>query len=387
MGQWSDWKHLPFKLNVFTKVSGIVRFYLDAVDPQLKLYLSPINFDPRKPAFPISYPAHYAEELADEIGLYHTIGQAEDTWSLNEGRVSDQTFLDQCQLVIQEREAMLNYELKRFKNGLLVCVFDTPDRIQHMFWRFHDPEHSLYDAAAAKQFEGVFPTLYQSMDRILGEVMKRVDDNTVLIVLSDHGFSQFRTAVHTNAWLKEQGFLVFRPDAPNDGMHEFFSGVDWSKSKAYAVGLSGIYLNRQGRERFGTVTADQAPAVVDELTKALLEITDPATGKKIVHRVYRKEDIYEGPYTDRAPDLVVAFEEGYRTSWQTALASTPSVIMEPNAKRWSGDHCVDPPFVSGVLLSNRPINTSEPRIIDIAPTILKLFGIQAPETMDGRSLL
>ncbi len=386
VGQWSEWKKVTFTFNPLAKASGIVRFYLGGIDP-LQLYLSPINFDPRSPAFPISYPPKYAKELAKEIGLYYTIGQAEDTWSLNEGRVSDETFLQQCQQVIKEREAMLLRELKRFKNGLLVCCFDTPDRVQHMFWRFHDPGHPLYNADEAKKFEHVFPNLYQSMDRILGEIMEHVDDDTVLIVLSDHGFSQFRTAVHTNAWLREKGFLVFRPDAPDEGIHDFFAGVDWSKTKAYAVGLSGIYLNRQGRERHGIVGPDEAPKVDADISKALLELTDPSTGKPIVKHVYRKEEIYEGPMIDNAPDLFIGFEEGYRTSWQTALGSTPKTQMEPNAKRWSGDHCIDPPYVSGVLLVNRHINTTSPRIIDIAPTILQLFGLEPPASVDGKALI
>ena len=389
VGEWSEWKTLTFEFNRLTKVSGIVRFYLASVTPGFELYMSPINFDPRKPAFPISYPAAYAEELAEAIGLYHTIGQAEDTWSLNEGRVSDETFLEQCDRVIQEREAMLDYELARFHQGLLVTVFDTPDRIQHMFWRFQDPGHPLYDQRLAKHFEDVFPKLYQSMDRILGKVLQHVDGNTTLLVLSDHGFSQFRTAVHTNGWLKQQGYLAFKPTASTDpkDLHELFAGVEWSKTKLYAVGLAGIYFNKAGRERLGLVTEAEVPQLTEQVTKALLALKDPATGQRVVSKVFRKEEIYEGPYLNQAPDLVLGFEPGYRTSWQTALGATPSRVFEPNAKRWSGGHCVDPINVPGVLLVNRPINTEAPRIIDIAPTILTLFGIEPPESMDGRSLL
>ncbi len=387
VGEWSDWKKASFKMGPFTKASGMVRFYLKSISPQLNLYVSPINFDPRSPAFPISYPANYSKELAEHIGLFHTLGQAEDTWSLNEGRVSEETFLEQSYQVIREREAMLLHELNRFDKGLLVCVFDTPDRIQHMFWRFHDPGHPLYDKALAEKYADVFPKLYQTMDRILGDIMKYIDDKTVLVVLSDHGFSQFRTAVNMNRVLTDSGFLQFDSEAKNGGSNEFFQHVDWSQSKAYAVGLAGIYLNRQGRERNGIVSSEEASAVTDEIIKKLMELKDPSTGKNVVHHVYRKEEIYDGPYVDNAPDLVVGFEEGYRFSWQTALGATPAGVFEPNAKRWSGDHCVDPPFVSGVLLMNRKINTQAPRIIDIAATILKLFQVEAPASMDGRSLL
>ena len=387
VGAWSDWKKVSFEMGPLTKASGMVRFYLESVSPQFSLYVSPINFDPRSPAFPISYPTSYSKELAEHIGLFHTLGQAEDTWSLNEGRVSEDTFLEQSYQVIKEREAMFLHELNRFDKGLLVCVFDTPDRIQHMFWRFHDPQHPLYNAELAKKYEDVLPKLYQTMDKILGEAMKFVDDKTVLMVLSDHGFSEFRTAVHVNRWLKEAGLLQFKEEPKPGEANEFFQNVDWSKTKAYAVGLAGIYLNRQGRERNGILTNEEAAVVTDEIIRKFGELTDPTTGKKVVHKVYRKEEIYDGPYVDDAADLVVGFEEGYRFSWQTALGATPSTVFEPNAKRWSGDHCVDPPYVSGVFLANRKINTNQPRIIDIAATILKLFEIEAPTSIDGRSLL
>jgi len=386
-GQWSDWKRLTFNVSVLVKVSGIVRFYLDSVTPDLNLYLSPINFDPYAPAFPISYPPKYAGELADKIGLFHTLGQAEDTWSLNEGRLDDETFLQLAEQILKERESMLFYELERFKNGLVVCVFDTPDRVQHMFWRFQDLEHPLYDAALADKFKDVLPKLYQSMDRILGDVMNYVDENTILIVLSDHGFNTFRTAVHMNTWLEQEGFLVFKRKGTSNQSGEFFVGVDWSKTKAYAVGLAGIYLNRTGRESQGIVTPDQVSDVSNQLIEKLLKLQDPSTGKTIVSKVYKREEIYEGPFVDEAADFIVGFEKGYRMSWQTALGATPATLMEPNAKRWSGDHCVNPDFVPGVLLMNKPLHGESPRIIDIAPTILKLFEIELPASMDGRALL
>ncbi len=387
VGRWSDWKRMSFRLNAFTKVFGIVRFYLTAISPELQLYMSPINFDPRHPAFPISTPGGYAAELAEEIGFYYTLGQAEDTWSLNEGRLSDETFLEECGEVIREREAMLTYELGRFKRGLLVCCFDTPDRVQHMFWRFRNPKHPLYDAVQAEKFKEVFPNLYRSMDAVLGKILASADEKTTVIVLSDHGFNEFQTAVHTNAWLAQQGFLVFKPGTVPDGTKEFFEGVDWSKTTVYAVGLAGIYLNRKGREGQGIVTEDQVPAITERLTGALLGLKDPQTGKPVVHRLYRREEVYHGPYVEAAPDFVVAFEKGYRSSWQTALGGVPPVVFEPNAKRWSGDHCVDPAFVPGVLLMNRPIHVQAPSLVDIAPTILKLFGLPPPDSVDGQSLL
>ncbi len=387
VGRWSDWKKMSFTMGPMAQVAGIARFYLEAVEPELKLYLSPIGFDPRAPAFPISHPKGYSAELAEEIGLYATLGQAEDTWSLNEGRVSDDTFLQQCDEVIREREAMLLYELNRFEKGLLVCCFDTPDRIQHMFWRYHDTEHPLYDPEQAKKYADLFPKLYQRMDEILGKVMRVVDDHTVLIVLSDHGFSNYRTSVHTNAWFVQEGFLALEPGTDRSENLEFFSGVDWSKSRVYAVGLAGIYLNLRGREREGIVAPEEVPALSEQLAQSLAKMKDPATGKPVVRRLYRKDEAYRGAALDRAPDFVIAFEPGYRSSWQTALGGIPPLFFEPNLKRWSGDHCVEPSLVPGVLLVNRPVSRTSPEIVDIAPTILVLFGLEIPESVDGAPLL
>ena len=282
--------------------------------------------------------------------------------------------------------AMLRHELSRFRRGLLVAVFDTPDRVQHMFWRFRDPQHPLYDPALAKRYERVIPELYESMDRILGEVLASAGDQTAVLVASDHGFSEFRTAVHLNAWLRDHGWLVMAPDASLENTHQSFEGVDWPKTKAYAIGLAGVYLNRAGREGQGIVTPEEAGGLLDRLAGELGRLTDPATGRPVIRRIYRREELYAGPYADQAPDLVLGFEAGYRASWDTVLGDVPPQVFVPNTKRWSGDHGIDPPLVPGVLLVNRPIASQQPRIIDLAPTILSLFGLEPPAEMDGQAL-
>ena len=387
VGAWSDWWRFRFPIGPWMSVSGIGRFHLVSTRPALNLYLSPIQFDPLKPAFPISSPPEYAAELAHDIGLYHTLGQAEDTWGYNEGRVSGTVFLQQAYTVLAEREAMWQRELRRFHGGLLVGVFDTPDRIQHMFWRAYDTDHPAHTPELAKEFGQVLPDLYQRMDAIVGQTLQYLDDKTVLIVLSDHGFTTFRRVVHLNRWLQQHGWLTERPTAGAGPQGTaFFQTVDWSKTRAYAVGLAGLYLNLKGRERAGIVDPADAPALTAELRDQLLAARDPKTGTPFVRTVDAGGALYHGPYAARGPDLVLGYADTYRSSWQTALGGIPAEITEDNRKAWSGDHGVDPSLVPGVFLCNRPIQEPHPRIIDLAPTILSLLGLEAPEATDGKAL-
>lgn len=385
-GAWSDWWRIRFPIGPGINVSGIARFYLVSTRPALNVYLSPVQFDPLKPAFPISSPPAYAAELAHDLGLYHTLGQAEDTWGYNEGRVSGAVFLQQAYTVLAEREAMWRRELERFRGGLLVGVFDTPDRIQHMFWRTQDEGHPGYSAALAKEFAGVIPDLYQRMDAIVGHTLARLDDRTVLIVLSDHGFTTFRRVVHLNRWLQQHGWLTERVSAGEAADASLFQTVDWSRTRAYAVGLAGIYLNLKGRERAGVVEPAEAPAVADAIRRALLQARDPLDGAPLVRTVDLGAELYHGPQAAHGPDLVLGYADGYRASWQTALGGVPAEVVDHNRKAWSGDHCVDPQLVPGIFLCNRPIAEANPRIIDIAPTILSWLGLEPPEETDGQTL-
>ncbi len=200
--EWSDWVELKFKLGFFKKVKGIAKFYLTKTDP-LQLYISPIEVHPKDPVFKFTNPDEYAADLAERIGLYHTLGMPEDTKALSEGRFGEEAFLESCKQIMHEREEMLFYELSHFDQGVLAFVFDTTDRIQHMFWRFEDPELFGTDKADYEKYKDVVEDYYRWMDKILEKISKYVDKNTTLIVCSDHGFSSFRRAMHVNSWLVE----------------------------------------------------------------------------------------------------------------------------------------------------------------------------------------
>ena len=272
--------------------------------------------------------------------------------------------------------------LSRTREGLCAVVFDASDRLQHMFWRYMDKNHP--SPLEGKEFESVIPEMYQRMDRLVGEVRAQLSPHDTLIVLSDHGFSSFRRGINLNRWLEEQGLLKLRPDGREQ---DYFRGVRWEETRAFACGLSGIYLNRRGRERLGTVTDDEVTALKQRLIQELEQIVDPLTGERAIRRVYDTAAEYRGLYADEAPDLIVGYAPGYRVSWESVTGKVEPTVFSDNVKAWSGDHHVDPGAVPGILLSNRKITTDQPHIMDLAPSILSLFDVPVPRYMEGKSVL
>ncbi len=386
--EWSDWIPLVFSLSFLRRVSGICRFYLDSIKPELRLYLSPIQVDPQNPAFPISYPDEYATELRHDIGSYSTLGIPEDTNALSDGCFDDDAFLSLCDNVMIEREKMLWHELEQFKQGLLAFVFDTTDRIQHIYWSTIDPGHPAYNEAHARKYQNVIGDYYRRVDKILRRVLESIDQHTVICIMSDHGFTSFRRAVHLNSWLVQNGLMVLRRPARDEQGDPLFKNVVWERTKAYALGFSSIYLNLRGREGKGIVTpGHEAEQLKGKIASVLTSLRDPKTGGTVIRHVYTREELYSGPYISHSPDLVVGFEPYYRASWQTAIGGVPPKILEDNQKNWSGDHLIDAQCVPGIFLINRKTSVLQPNVIDIAPTVLACFQIHQPESMEGISLL
>jgi predicted AlkP superfamily phosphohydrolase/phosphomutase len=386
-GEWSGWIRIAFKPLPFKQVWGICKFFLQALDPYLKLYLSPVQADPQQPAFPISYPDKYAAGLAEQMGSYATLGIPEDTNAISDGCIDDDAFLGLCDSIMAEREKMLWYELGRFKEGLLTFVFDTTDRIQHIYWGTSDPQHPGYDAEIARKYGQVIADYYRRMDAILERVLQAVDDSTVLCIVSDHGFGSFRRAVHVNSWLAQTGLMCLKGPASDGQGDPLFKNVNWAKTRAYAVGFSSIYLNLAGREGKGIVDpGDGAKLLQAKVIDTLLSLRDPKTGAVPIKRVYRREELFSGPCAAAAPDLVIGFSPGYRASWQTAIGSAPPKILEDNLKRWSGDHITDADSVPGIFLCNRPIASPAPTVKDIAPTVVDCFRLARAAEMEGKSL-
>src|SRR5207249_5333584 len=152
-------------------------------------------------------------------------------------------------------------------------------------------------------------------------------------------------------------------------------------------GLTGIFINTKNKYSQGIVSpGDEADRLREEIAQRLGALIDPQNGTKAIKKVYIAPKVYRGPYKDQAPDLIVGYERGYRVSWEAAIGRTTREVFHSNTKAWSGDHCVDPSVVPGVLFCNRAIASENPRLLDIAPTVLDLFGVAVPHYMDGQAL-
>jgi predicted AlkP superfamily phosphohydrolase/phosphomutase len=384
LGRHSPWITLEFSAGLGVKVRGISRFILKSLDPHVELYATPINIDPEKPAMPISHPFYYAVYLAKLIGPYATLGLAEDTWALNERIIDESQFIEQSYLINEEREKMLFNELDKVKKGAVVCVFDITDRIQHMLWRYIDHDHPANRDKECDAHKDAIENLYVKVDETVGRLKAHIDERTAFIVLSDHGFKSFRRGVNLNSWLKREGYLHLRE---GDESGEWFEGVDWSRTKAYALGLGGIYVNLKGRESQGIVDPDDLPNLVMELKDLLGGLTDEGTGKVAIKTAYDAREEYTGPYVAEGPDLIIGYSAGYRASWEGVTGRVTGEVFSDNTKAWSGDHCIDPECVPAVLISNRKIVSDSPSIQDIAPSVLNLFGVPVPPYMDGRPVI
>jgi predicted AlkP superfamily phosphohydrolase/phosphomutase len=396
-GEWSGWVPLTFKVNFLLSIKGMTQFHVVRADRELQLYASPVNLDPRSPPIPISKPDGYADEMADAIGLYRTLGWAESAdKALNEGRLDEATFLYDSERAMEDREKLILKALEKDDWDLFVAAIETTDRISHMMWRLIDPRHPMYQADLATRYGDSIEKVYRRADDLVGRLRQKVPAEAVFMVMSDHGFHSFRRSVNLNTWLVQNGYMVFEGQesgvktlADLFGRGKFWEGVDWSRTRAYAVGLGQIYFNLRGRESQGMVSAGaEYAALQKEIGDKLVQLVDPETNEKVMSAVYRRDDMYTGEYLQYAPDLQVGFNDGYRVGWQDTLGGIQRQVVENNNRKWSGDHCATATEISGgVLFMNRKLSRPDPQITDLAPTVLQLLEVPLPADLDGKPLL
>jgi predicted AlkP superfamily phosphohydrolase/phosphomutase len=386
-GRWTRWIKIAFKVGM-RRIPGMVRFLLMQCEPDLKLFVYPVSIDPANQVFAITYPQTFGRQLEQAIGTFHTLGMPEMIHPLSHKRYGFAEFLAQTNIVSKERTKMFEQELDRFDKGLLAFVFDHTDRIQHALWSTTDEQHPIYREREAKLHGEVICETYRQMDSLVGKALEKADDDTLLMVISDHGFGSFRRQVHVNRWLIENGYMHLKGTDKREGAG-LFGDVDWTKTRAYAVGFASIYVNLAGREGGGIVKGGaQYTELCTQLARRLKRLFDGETSRPVVHEVYQARQLYNGgPAAGEGPDLLVGLKPGYRFSWQTALGAAPTRLIEDNTTRWSGDHIFDPGFMPGVLLSNKRFETTNPRGVDIAPTVLSFLGLNVPDHMTGRPLI
>ena len=381
-GQWSNWLKLDFEMSkpgFDENISGICRFYLQEVTPNFRLYVSPINTDPSRPYLKITEPPEFIEQISDKLGLFYTTGFQEDHKALANKIFTDSEYAEQAGIVLTERFNLLDYALKDYDDGLLFFYFSSTDLQSHMFWWDSDDKHPTRSPKNAKEYFTHIQGIYRKMDSTLGDILARYGDKATVIVMSDHGFANFKRQFNLNTWLRENGYL-YPPDATS-----VLSDVDWSKTKAYGLGINGLYLNLSGRERDGIVEPNQREELLQELITGLQAVRD-TNGREVIRKVHRTDKAYSGSATALAPDLIVGYSRDYRASWDTCLGDMGKEVLTDNDSAWSADHCADVSEVPGIIFSNRPIAAANPSLVDVAPAVLTEFGLKIPTLMEGKNI-
>ncbi|MCK4773875.1 MAG: alkaline phosphatase family protein, partial [Candidatus Krumholzibacteria bacterium] len=350
-----------------------------------QLYTTPININPRKPALPLSSEPAFYQKLSEKIGYFYTQGMPEDTKALEWGMFSDGEFVEQAEFVFQERLRMLDAILDDYDGGFLFFYFSSIDQVCHMLWRNMDPNHPGHNPDTAHYGDYV-ESLYVRMDSVLAVVQSRVPDDATIIAMSDHGFAPYYWKVHLNTWLYENGYTALKqPEAI--GQYPLYYNVFWRRTRAFALGINGIYVNLRGREAQGVVKpGEEYDDLLDDISAKLVAYRDPVSGDQVVKQVYKGSEIYHGELAKDGPDLVIGYDSGYRASDRTAIGQLSETVITPNMDKWSGDHCMALDVVPGILVTNLPVTLDNPTLIDLSATILALYGIPPVPAMRGRVL-
>ncbi|MCB8944511.1 MAG: alkaline phosphatase family protein [Ardenticatenaceae bacterium] len=354
VGQWSPIIELSFKVNWLFSIHALTSFILTDLQPAINLYALPLQIHPLHALWPYATPPRFVKKVWHDSGPFYTLGWPQDTTALEEGCINDEQFLNLCEQIFAGREKVLLHQIDQFKEGVLACVFDTLDRVQHMFWRDR-PD--------------VVEAWYMKLDALIGRIEQRLkarglQNKTRLVILSDHGFAPFDYKVHLNRWLLDNGYLVSQLPGEASGN---WQQVDWRQTQAYGIGLNSVYLNLAGREGQGCVEVGQKEHVLHELCDKLRQ-WEGANGRSVIQNVYKTTDIFNGAFTPQAPDIIVGYAPGYRASPQTGLGAWQSQAIEPNRDHWGADHCLDHQAVPGVIFASDGLqNFPHPSYRDIPP--------------------
>ena len=276
------------------------------------------------------------------------------------------SFLPHLDEVFERRIEAMRYFWRQEPWDFFMAHIMETDRLHHFFWEEMEQGHAKYGPA--------FLEFYKRVDHVLGEVRSWLDEDTTLIVLSDHGFCSIKQEVYVNTWLHGAGYLQYAKEGPQ-------SLADMAPSSvAYSLDPGRIFLNVRGREPGGRIApGDEYERMRREIAEAALGMLDPATREPMVERVYTREELYHGPCAEAAPDLVIAMRDGY----------DPKGSFGKPALTFKGPSLVGMHTTPDALLYMRGLRQfgRRPYIADAAPTILDLLGVPVPADMDGRSLL
>lgn len=419
-GKWSDFYSVRFDMGPQFTVHAVTRATIADPDPDsFSVYVDTLQIDPRNAPLwqPASEPIGFSADLAESIGSpFETLGWGCMTNQVKDKLIDPVMFLQDVEFTMTYRRKLMQRMLEDDDWRILYSVFSTTDRVQHMMYRFYDPLHPQYDAKEAQQKVTFFgeeitlaeaiPAIYRQMDDIVGEVVAALKPEDTLILCADHGFTSYRRGMNVNNWLESEGFLVLKEDLASTSEGGGFQCVDWSKTRAYSLGLGMVFLNLEGREPEGIVKADEAQAVMEEISAKFLAAQD--NGASVGSSTMIVRDVYDGPEawgTREYPcaDLMLGFDEFYRVSWSSTTGKlpltsegegdnariVPAEIYRDNKNPWSGDHASnDPNLVTGIFFCNKKVTSEDGTfsVMDIAPTVLERVGAPLPEHLDRKPL-
>jgi len=424
VGEWSEFYRLNFVLNPLLKVRAVTRCKLVSLEGKFKLFINTLDLDPEAPPFwqSISQPHGFSKELVDTShGTFETYGWACTTMPFKDGEITSETLLEDIEFTMKWRERVTYAQLARGDWRMLMSVFSTPDRVQHMMYQYYDEQHPLYDEEEANRkvtffgkeitLKEAIPEIYRQADRIVGRVMDEfLKEGDTLLLCADHGFQTFRRQVSVNNWLIDNGYMVLKDSATKKDRSSF-KAVDWSKTRAYALGLGFIYINeigdntaktvngvvvQKGGPDLGIVAPEDKLALLKEMQAKLLEAVDEETGEKTVLESYILSEEHSGDYMEIGADMVLGFAPGYRVAWTTTGGGLrleeddygnviSGATYTDNTSPWSGGHpSVARDHVRGLFFCNRKVNLPEggPNLLHIAPTALDVLGVPVPPEMD-----
>lgn len=369
VGQWSPIIEVTFKINMLVSIRAMTRVILTQIEPEPRLYFLPLQIHPLHSFYRYATPPGFVRETWNSCGPFLTLGWPQDTTGLDEGWITDEQFVDLCNSIDTTREKIFFYHLEKFKEGVFANVFDTLDRVQHMFLR-DQPD--------------LVESWYVHLDDLVGKVdailARQTGGKTRLLICSDHGFAPFRYKVHLNRWLLDNNYLSLSDGAPESSL----SQADWNRSQAYAIGLNSLYLNLKGREGRGSVIPSEIEPLRQKIRQDLMDWKGP-DGHPVVQNIYLREEAFSGPLLSQAPDLVVGYAPGYRASAETGLGKWQAESIVANADHWGSDHCIDPQAVPGVLFANTSLaNFPRPSFRDI-PALAIGRDIEHPAAPDPSS--
>ena len=384
-GAWSDWLELRFTLSEHCEVRGITRFFPIEIGDRVRIYMACVQYHPEAPYTTFTTPESYSAELKGRFGLYKTIGWAYDTHALRQYDLEEEAFLKDVDYTMSWRDQLTLDELKRGDFDFLLSAWTATDRVGHMFWRFRDEGHPFHSAEAPDHWKTALEYTYKRADKQTGAVLEQLREEDTLLVFSDHGFGSWRSGFNLNTWLRDNGYLtVTNPQQAEAG---FLQGIDWSKTRAYTMGLSSMYLNLKGRETSGIVEPGEVEALAAEIKGKLAEVRDPETGAKVFSNVYSNE-VYYGEAMDDAPDLSLGYAPYYQNSRQASRGGVGGPLFDAIQDKWSGEHAAtDYQHCAGVLFSNKPLAKDSPHIKDLGVTALRLLDVDAPSDYEGECIL